>query len=74
VVAEDFIDHTDRGDMKGRDSKAMVKFVHANFNDMKSEKIREVAEGDFVYSWMRYTGTSDGTMGMPDGPYEMKAN
>ncbi len=38
-----------------------------------NQKIQEVAKGDFVYSWMRYTGTSDGTMGMPDGPYEMKA-
>jgi predicted SnoaL-like aldol condensation-catalyzing enzyme len=74
VVSDDFVDHTDRGDMKGKDSlKAMVKFVHSNFKDMKSEKVREVADEDYVYSWMRYTGTSDGTMGMPDGPYDMKA-
>ena len=32
VIADDFVDHTDRGDKKGRDSlKAMVKFVHTNF-------------------------------------------
>jgi predicted SnoaL-like aldol condensation-catalyzing enzyme len=74
VVADDFLDHTDRGDMKGRDSlKAMVKMIHANFKDMKMEKVREVADEDFVYSWMRYSGTSDGTMGMPKGPYDMKA-
>ncbi len=74
VVADDFIDHTDRGDMKGRDSlKAMVKMVHENFKDMKTEKVREVADGDFVYSWMRYSGTSDGSMGMPKGPYDMKS-
>jgi predicted SnoaL-like aldol condensation-catalyzing enzyme len=74
VVSDDFIDHTDRGDMKGRDSlKAMVNWVHANMKDMKTEKVREVADGDFVYSWMRYTGTSDGTMGMPNGPYDMQA-
>nr|MBA2561720.1 ester cyclase [Chitinophagaceae bacterium] len=74
VVSDDFIDHTDRGDMKGRDSlKAMVKFIHSNFKDMKSEKIRDVADGDYVYSWMRYTGTSDGSMGMPKGPYDMSA-
>ncbi len=40
---------------------------------MKAEKVRVVADEDYVYSWIRYTGTSDGTMGMPKGPYEMKA-
>lgn len=31
VVSDDFVDHTDRGDMKGRDSlKAMVKMIHSN--------------------------------------------
>lgn len=74
VVADDFLDHTDRGDMKGRDSlKAMVNFVHTNFKDQKVVTVREVAEGDYVWSWMHYTGTSDGTMGMPKGPYDMQA-
>lgn len=74
VVSDDFVDHTDRGDMKGRDSlKAMVKMVHSNFKDMKTEKVREVADEDYVYSWMRYSGTSDGSMGMPKGPYDMES-
>ncbi len=74
VVADDFIDHTDRGDMKGKDSlKAMINMVHTNFKDMKMEKVRDVADGDYVYSWMKYSGTSDGTMGMPKGPYSMSA-
>ena len=74
VVSDDFIDHTDRGDMKGRDSlKAMVKWIHSTMKDSKMEKIHEVADGDYVYSWIRYTGTSDGTMGMPNGPYDMSA-
>ena len=73
-VSEDFIDHTDRGDMKGRDSlKAMVKMMHTSFKDMKMETVREVADGDYVWSWMKYTGTSDGSMGMPKGPYDMDA-
>jgi predicted SnoaL-like aldol condensation-catalyzing enzyme len=73
VVADDFLDHTDRGDFKGRDSlKSMVNFVHANFKDMKTETVREVTDGDYVWSWMRYTGTSDGSMGMPKGPYDMQ--
>src|SRR6266516_1681259 len=72
VVSDDFVDHTDMGDKKGRDSlKAMVNFVHSNFKDMKTEKIRDAANDDYVYSWMRYTGTSDGSMGMPKGPYSM---
>jgi len=72
VVSDDFVDHSDHGDVKGKDSlKAMVNFVHTNFKDMKTEKIHQAAEGDYVYTWNRYTGTSDGSMGMPKGPYEM---
>lgn len=72
VIADDFIDHTDMGDKKGKDSlKAMVKFVHDNFKDMKTDKVRDVADGDYVYTWVTYSGTSDGTMGMPKGPYKM---
>lgn len=73
VVADDFVDHTDRGDIKGRDSlKAMINMVHANFKDMKGEKINEVGDDEYVYTWMRYTGTSDGQMGMPKGPFNMR--
>ena len=73
VVADDFLDHTDKGDKRGRDSlKAMVNFIHTNFKDMKMETIKEFAEDDYVVQWMRYTGTSDGSMGMPAGPYDMR--
>lgn len=74
VVSEDFLDHTDRGDIRGRDSlKAMIKVMHTSFKDMKMEKVHELADDEYVHSWMRYTGTSDGTMGMPKGPYDMTA-
>ncbi|MES2882804.1 MAG: ester cyclase [Bacteroidota bacterium] len=74
VVADNFLDHTDRGDFTGRDSlKSMVKWVHANFKDAKTETIQEVAKGEYVWSWMRYTGTSNGVPGMPNGPYDMQA-
>lgn len=73
VIAEDFVDHTDRGDKIGRDSlKAMVNFVRANFKDMKVETISETADKDYVFHWLRYTGTSDGTGGMPAGPYDLR--
>jgi len=72
VVAANFVDHTDRGDV-GRDSlKAGIKMVHASNKDMKMEVIKELADDDFVFTWMRFTGTSDGTM-MPAGPYNMTA-
>ena len=60
--------------MKGRDSlKAMVKWVHSSMSDMKTEKLREAANEDYVYSWMRYTGTTDGSMGIAKGPYDMES-
>jgi predicted SnoaL-like aldol condensation-catalyzing enzyme len=74
VVSDDFLDHTDHGDVKGRDSlKAMVSMVHGMMKDMKIEKVHDLADEDYVYSWMRYKGTSDGSMGMPKGPYDMGA-
>ena len=74
VVADDFVDHTDRGIKTGKDSlKAMINFVRTNFKDMKGETIKDMADGDYVFQLMRYTGTSDGTMGMPSGPYDMQS-
>lgn len=74
VVADDFIDHTDHGEVKGRDSlKAMVTMMHSMFKDMKMDKVRDATDGDYVYSWMSYSGTSDGQMGMPKGPYKMSS-
>lgn len=73
VIADDFVDHTDHGDIKGRDSlKAMVNMIHSTFKDMKMEKLNEVGDDNYVYTWMRYSGTSEGQMGMPKGPYDMK--
>jgi predicted ester cyclase len=73
-VSDDFLDHTDQGDKKGKDSlKAMINMVHTNMKDMKVEKIKELADDEFVMTWQRYTGTSNGAMGMPAGPYDMSA-
>jgi predicted SnoaL-like aldol condensation-catalyzing enzyme len=71
VVASDFVDHTDRGD-KNRDTlKAMIVAWKADSKDSKTEVIKELADEDYVFSWLRFTGTSSGTMGMPAGPYTM---
>lgn len=71
IVSADFVDHTDRGIM-GRDSlKAMIRM--AKDKSMKAEAIKELADDEYVFSWVRFTGTSDGSMGMPVGPYDMNS-
>jgi predicted SnoaL-like aldol condensation-catalyzing enzyme len=72
VVASDFVDHTDKGD-KNRDSlKAFITMVHDSFSDMKMDMVRQVAKDDYVYTWMKFSGNSNGAMGMPKGPYKME--
>ena len=72
VVASDFVDHTPKGDM-GRDSlKAMITIMKKGSGDMKSEIKKELADDEYVFAWMRWTGTSDGSIpDMPAGPYDM---
>ena len=71
VVAENFIDHTERGDM-GRDSlKAAITIMHKQDSTLKFNTIKEFADDEYAAIWYKLTGTSDGTMGMPKGPYEM---
>jgi len=73
AVAADFVDHTERGDL-GRDSlKAMIVMTHQQMPDMKAEVVKELADGDYVFCIQRYTGTSNGQMGMPAGPYDFNA-
>ncbi|MCW3106460.1 MAG: SnoaL-like polyketide cyclase [Segetibacter sp.] len=72
VVASDFVDHTERGEMNRDSLKAMVKMVHATNKDMKMDIIKELADEEYVFSMMRFRGTSDGSM-MPAGPYDMHA-
>ena len=73
AVASDFVDHTDMGE-KNRDSlKAMVLMTHREFPDMKMEVLKELADDEYVFSLIRMTGTSNGQMGMPKGPFDMKS-
>ncbi len=73
VVSADFVDHTDRGDYNRDSLKNMITQVRASFPDMKSEVMKEWADDNWVFTQVRYTGTSDGSMGMPVGPYDMHA-
>jgi predicted SnoaL-like aldol condensation-catalyzing enzyme len=71
VIASNFVDHTDKGDKKGVDSlKAMIKMSHDADKTMKMEVVKELADDDYAFSLMHYTGTGDGKM-MPAGPYDM---
>ncbi len=72
AVAADFVDHTDKGDM-GRDSlKGMITQMHKSGMTMKVETIKEIADSNYVFEMMHYSGNGDGVM-MPPGPYDMHA-
>jgi predicted SnoaL-like aldol condensation-catalyzing enzyme len=72
AVAADFVDHTDQGD-KGRDSlKAMITQMHKSGMTMKVDVMKEIADSNYAFEMMRYSGNGDGMM-MPAGPYEMHA-
>lgn len=73
IVAADFIDHTGSGDM-GRDSlKAMIMMSPKQFPGIKHEILREFADDEYVFLLAGSKGISNGEMGMPKGPYDMKS-
>jgi len=72
VVASDFVDHTERGDLKGTDSLKAMIVAMKNSGTMKSETKKVFADDEYVLGWMHWSGTSNGSMaGMPAGPYDM---
>ncbi|MBS1616117.1 MAG: ester cyclase [Bacteroidetes bacterium] len=72
VIAADFVDHTDQGD-KNRDSlKAYIQMIHKSGITLKQEEQKAVADSDYVFAMMHYTGVGDGVM-MPKGPFDMHA-
>lgn len=73
LVAPDFVDHTDRGDM-GRDSlKAAIIMMHKLDTTLKFNTVRAFGDDEYGTIWYKLTGTSNGTMGMPKGPYSMNS-
>lgn len=71
VLASNFVDHTDKGDMNGDSLKAAIKSMHATGKPMKMEIVKEVADDDYAFAMMHYTGTGGTGTGMPEGPYDM---
>ena len=71
-IAADGIDHAgEHGDIKGLDSiKAYLKKFHDEYPDMKLEETQEAANGDYVFSLTRFTGTNVvPSMGAPAGTH-----
>jgi predicted ester cyclase len=64
-IATDAVDHAgEHGDVVGLDSiKAELVPLHKMANDLKFEVIKELADSDYVFQWVRMTGTA-ATAGM----------
>jgi predicted SnoaL-like aldol condensation-catalyzing enzyme len=72
VIADDYLDHTSQGDFRGQDSvKSNIARWHTNLTNLKMERIKEFADNDYAVFWMRFTGNSNGKMGIPAGPFDM---
>jgi len=71
-IAADGVDHAgEHGDIKGLDSiKANLKRFHDEYPDMKLESTQDAANGDYVFSLTRFTGTNKvASMGAPAGTH-----
>lgn len=69
-IAEDGIDHAgEMGDIKGlADMKTEFEKMVAIYEDSKTEVIKELADDEYVMSWLRFTGTLKADqMGMKAG-------
>jgi predicted ester cyclase len=76
-IAEDAVDHAgESGDIKGLAAlKAEYEKMTSAMTDTKSEVIKELADDEYVMSWMRFSGTMKvDMMGYKAGDkYDMKA-
>jgi predicted SnoaL-like aldol condensation-catalyzing enzyme len=72
AVAADFVDHNEHGTGNRDSLKAMVGMVKKMDPNGKMETEKEFADDDYVFSLIHFTGTSNGTMGMPAGPYDFR--
>jgi predicted SnoaL-like aldol condensation-catalyzing enzyme len=76
-IAADGVDHAgEHGDIKGLDSiKASLSYMHDSYKDMKLEELQDAANGDYVFSLTKFTGTSTReSMGAPAGTsFDMNA-
>ena len=72
VIADEYIDHTPRGDFKGRDSvKANVIRMRANYKNVKMKIIKELADDDYGFFWMQFNGNRVDATGTTSVPFEL---
>ena len=67
-IASDAVDHAGpMGEVTSGDSiKGMLANIHNHVRDLKIEILGEAANGDYVYTWSRMSGTAlDSSMGFP---------
>lgn len=71
VIADDAVDHAGPNgqEIKGGDNiKKMLADMHNHIKDLKVEIVADAADGDYVFTWCRMTGTAvDSSMGMAPG-------
>lgn len=71
LIADDAVDHQGPNgqDVKGGDSvKHMLADMHNHIKDLKFDVKTDAANGDYIFSMARMTGTTtDASMGMPPG-------
>jgi len=70
LIASDAVDHSgpNMTEIKGGDSiKSMLTNMHRSVNDLKMEIIADAADGDYVLTLSKMTGTTNANpgMGMP---------
>jgi predicted SnoaL-like aldol condensation-catalyzing enzyme len=71
AVAGDFVMHAEPANQNRDSLKAQIIKGHQSDPTMKMETVKELADDDYVFSWVKMSGNSDGSMGMPKGPYTM---
>lgn len=70
AIAIDAIDHSGpMGELRGGTAiKTMLADFHNHIKNLKMTVVADAANGDYVFSWIRMTGTAnDATMGWPAG-------
>lgn len=72
-VADGFTDHKDGQDVTGIDSlKSFVLASHKHIKNLKVEPIKELADNEYVMSWVQFSGTGDGQGGTMQGDFDVR--
>jgi hypothetical protein len=72
-VNADFVDHKDVGDVKGIDSlKSFVLALHEHVKNLKADVTKELADDEYVMSWVHFSGTGDGQAGTTQGDFDVR--